>query len=168
MPWTAGSPEGARHADHRRPSAITGPRPWVFLAGCVKDGLDGPWRRQVAEAVADRPGTLLDPERPDWDSSWRESIEDARFAEQVRWELSAQERADLVVMYFGAVSEAPISLLELGLFAPRADGSRRGGELVVVCTEDYRRRGNVEVVCDRYGVPLLSSLDALVERIRGL
>jgi hypothetical protein len=40
------------------------------------------------------------------------------------------------------------------------------GRLVVCCPEGYWRRGNVEVVCHRYGVQLLPILDDLVAEVR--
>ena len=53
-------------------------------------------------------------------------------------------------MYFAPKSRAPIRLLELGLFA-------RSGRLIVCCGDGFWRRGNVEVVCARNGVPMLFS-----------
>ena len=51
-------------------------------------------------------------------------------------------------------TKAPITLLELGLFA----GS---GKLIVCCPAGFWRKGNVEVVCRRFGVPMVADLDAL-------
>jgi hypothetical protein len=51
----------------------------------------------------------------------------------VEWELEAQERADVIAMFFASETRAPITLLELGLFA----GS---GRLVVCCPEGFWRR----------------------------
>jgi hypothetical protein len=73
----------------------------------------------------------------------------------VEWELEAQERAELILMYFAPSTKAPITLLELGLFA-------RTGKLVVACPDGFWRKGNVEVVCSRYGVPLVGHLDTLI------
>ena len=51
-----------------------------------------------------------------------------------------------------------ITLLELGLFA-------RSGKLRVCCPEPFWRKGNVDVVCARYGVPLLPSLKGLIDEV---
>ncbi len=147
------------------PAPLAGPRPWVFLAGSIDDGRAAPWQAEVVRALDGLPGTLLNPRRDDWDSTWRQSLDDPRFVEQVTWELAAQEQADVVAMYFAPGSHAPITLMEFGLFAPLSDATRRGGELVVACPDDYWRRGNVEVACLRYGMTLLDSLDALVEEV---
>src|SRR5262249_13162647 len=55
--------------------------------------------------------------------------------------------------------KSPITLLELGLFA-------RSGKLVVCCPVGFWRRGNIEVVCARYGIPLVDSLKALIDLVR--
>jgi hypothetical protein len=35
----------------------------------------------------------------------------------------------------------------------------RSGKLLVCCPEGFWRKGNVEIVCARYGVPLVGELD---------
>jgi hypothetical protein len=134
-------------------------RPGVFLAGSIEMGRAACWQAQVEAALADLDVTLLNPRRDGWDSSWQQTIQDSRFREQVEWELAAQEKADLIAMYFAPDTQAPITLLELGLAA-------RSGRLVVCCPEGYWRKGNVDVVCARYGVPMADDLDALVTAVR--
>lgn len=143
------------------PHPLAGPRPWIFLAGSIDNGAAEPWQQAFVARMRAFSGTLLNPRRADWDASWKQSIEDLRFREQVEWELAALETCDLIVMYFAPASKAPITLLELGLFAPHHT-HRRGGSLVVACPEGYWRRGNVEVVCNRYEIPLVDSFEALV------
>ncbi len=131
----------------------------VFLAGSIEMGLAEPWQERVEEALADVDVTILNPRRDDWDATWRQSIQDARFREQVEWELAAQERAALIALYFAPATKAPVTLLELGLFA-------RSGKVVVCCPDGYWRKGNVEVVCARYGVPLVEELAELIAEVR--
>jgi hypothetical protein len=131
----------------------------VFLAGSIEMGAAAPWQDEIAAALAGAPVTLWNPRREAWDPTWRQSIDEPRFHEQVTWELDAQEQADLIVMYFAPGTRSPITLLELGLFA-------RSGKLVVCCPEGFWRRGNVEVVCQRYGVPRVDHLAELVVAIR--
>jgi hypothetical protein len=128
----------------------------VFLAGSIAMGAAPPWQAEIARALAPHDLTVLDPRRDEWDSSWRQDIAEPRFREQVEWELEAQERADLIAMYFAPSTQAPVTLLELGLFA------RKKGGLVVCCPDGFWRRGNVQVVCARYGVPTVETLDELV------
>ena len=131
----------------------------VFLAGSIEMGLAGDWQAEVIAALADLDIIILNPRRTDWDSSWRQSIDDTRFREQVEWEIAAQERADLIAMYFAPETRAPITLLELGLFA-------NSGKQVVCCPDGYWRKGNVEVVCARYRIPLVETLAELIALVR--
>jgi hypothetical protein len=52
-------------------------------------------------------------------------------------------------------TKAPISLLELGLFA-------RSDRVVVGCPDGFWRRGNVEIVCQRYGCALAGEWEEFV------
>lgn len=135
-----------------------GPSPSVFLAGSIEMGLAEDWQIQVARALSDLDVLILNPRRDEWDASWEQSIDNPLFREQVEWELAALERAD-VVAYFAPATKAPVTLLELGLCA-------RAGRLVVCCPAGYWRRGNVQVVCRRYRVPLLDCLPDLVAEVR--
>jgi hypothetical protein len=89
-----------------------------------------------------------------------QSASNPPFREQVEWELEGLERATVVAMYFAPGTRSPVTLLELGLFA-------RSGKLLVCCPEGFWRKGNVEVVCARYGVPLVNELAELVGLLRG-
>lgn len=131
----------------------------VFLAGSIEMGLAESWQERVEQALADLPVAILNPRRDEWDSSWEQSITNRPFREQVEWELDAQERADVIAMYFAPSTKAPITLLELGLFAA-------SGKVVVCCPPGYWRRGNVEVVCARYSVPLVRDLVELISIVR--
>lgn len=122
-------------------------------------GVASRWQDAVIDGLEDRSGTILNPRRSAWDSSWKQSIDNPVFREQVEWELASLEAADQVAMYFDPTTRAPITLLELGLVAA-------SGKLVVACPDGYWRRGNVQVVCDRYRVPLLPDLPALQTWLR--
>ena len=54
---------------------------------------------------------------------------------------------------------SPISLLEFGLHA-------RSGKMVVFCPEGFWRKGNVDIVCERYGIPQVEEMEELVTLIR--
>ena len=134
----------------------------VFLAGSIEMGKAENWQERVASALSDAPNlTILNPRRDNWDSSWVQSIHNPEFRRQVEWELPAQEIADVIFMYFAPDTKAPITLLELGLFA-------RSGKLIVCCPDGFWRKGNVEVVCRRYGVRLFNDLDAGIAQLRRL
>lgn len=129
-------------------------QPSVFLAGSIEMGRAELWQDAVAAALRDQPLTILNPRRDDWDASWEQSSVNPQFVAQVTWELDAQERADLIAMYFAPETYAPITLLELGLFAA-------SGKLLVCCPPGYWRKGNVGVVCARYDIPQVPTLTEL-------
>jgi hypothetical protein len=135
--------------------------PSLFLAGSIAQGQAEPWQAVVEAALAERELLILNPRRDDWDSSLRQAIDEPAFCEQVNWELDAQEAADRIVMYFDPATTAPITLLELGLFA-------RSSKLLVCCPPGFWRKGNVDLVCLRYGIPQVETLAALIEQIEDL
>jgi hypothetical protein len=137
----------------------------VFLAGTTTRTAGPDWRETLTEALAHLPVAVFNPLRADWDSTWREDVTFAPFREQVEWELDMQERADVVVVYFGPGTDAPISLLELGLCA-------RARKAFVVCHREYRKRGNVQIVCQRFGLEFMDAAGdwapAISNKVQGL
>jgi len=98
---------------------------------------------------------LLNPRRIDWDASWKQEKRNPQFNEQVSWELAGLEQADVIVCYLAPGTKSPVSMLELGLFA-------RSGKLVVCCPEGFWRKGNIDIVCEKYGVRQVGSLTEMV------
>lgn len=135
--------------------------PKLFLAGSIEMGSATDWRATVVEALASDDITFLDPWRDDWDASWKQEIGDEQFRTQVEWELDALEAADAILMCFEPGTFAPISLLEFGLFAGL-------GNMVVCCPEGFWRKGNVDIVCKRYGIPITESLEEAVWALQAM
>ncbi len=131
------------------------PRPWIFLAGSIEMGKAVDWQIEIVSCLQNQRGTILNPRRDDWDSSWVQSISNAPFREQVEWELGAMEAADRILLYLAPGTRSPISLLELGLF--------KGPKLVVCCPEGFWRKGNVDIACARYGIQEVVGLADLAE-----
>lgn len=128
----------------------------VFLAGSIDNGAAEDWQTTVERFFADRDDlVLLNPRREDWDDSWRQEFKDPQFYQQVNWELTGLDRADRILLYLAPGSKSPISLLELGLYA-------RSGKLSVCCPPGFWRRGNVEIVAERYGIPFYDRLADLL------
>lgn len=126
----------------------------VFLAGSIDNGKAEFWQDDLVSALAETEIVILNPRRSDWDSSWDASISNPLFKAQVEWELEGLERADLIALYFAPNSQAPISLLELGLFAD-------SNKTIVCCPEGYWRKGNVDIVCQKYGIRQVEDLEEL-------
>lgn len=121
--------------------------PLVFLAGSIEMGAAENWQNKLITELEGFPVVLLNPRRDDWDASWAQRIDFPQFREQVEWELGAMERANIIAMYFSPGSKSPISLLEFGLWAGRCPE-----KLVVFCPDGFWRKGNVDIVCRRFGV----------------
>lgn len=132
----------------------------IFLAGSIDMGGAPDWQKEVAAQLADLDVLLLNPRRDDWDDSWTQSITDPQFKEQVTWELQAQEDADLIVFYFADGSKSPITLLEMGL----AVGDNR--EAIIFCTDKFYRKGNVDVVAERYHYTVATTMKEFIDLIR--
>jgi hypothetical protein len=135
----------------------------VFLAGSIEMGQAADWQQSLINSLSDLSDDLIlmNPRRKDWDSSWIQSIDNINFKQQVDWELSHLESADLAVFYFDPKTKAPITLMELGLCCGRGEP-----QSVVCCPEGYWRRGNVEILCNKSEITFLDNLDQLSKHIR--
>lgn len=127
----------------------------VFLAGTTSKVDTADWRETFSSSLSKHPITIYNPYRADWDSAWREDVNFAPYREQVLWELDKQAKADLVVVYFHPATQAPVSLLEFGLSAEVP------GKVIAVCPEGYWKRGNVQIVSQKFGVELLDDIEKL-------
>ena len=130
----------------------------IFLAGSIEMGKAEDWQKKVVDALADYPIQFLNPRRDDWDSSLEQTIENKQFKEQVTWELDGLEASNFIILYFDKDTKSPISLLELGLHA-----CCNPEKLVVLCPEGFWRKGNVDIVCDKYDVIQVKNFDELIE-----
>ena len=130
-------------------------RPWIFLAGSIEMGAAENWQERIVAAFSKY--TILNPRREPWDYSWEQSITNKQFREQVEWELQAQEDADLIIFHFDPKTKSPITLLELGLFKSKA---------IVHCPEGYWRKGNIDIVCNRYKVKQVASFQDLIDNVQ--
>lgn len=135
----------------------------VFLAGSIDMGFAIDWQAYIIEELEEFENpenlTILNPRRADWDASWEATTDNPEFTKQVNWELDGLEKADLIVMYLAPNTKSPITLLELGLHA-------QNNNLVICCDEKFWRKGNVDIVCQRYGIKKVASLENLIKEIR--
>lgn len=125
----------------------------IFLAGSIEMGTAEEWQKKVINDLKNE-WIILNPRRTDWDSTWEQSIDNPQFKEQVTWELSGIERADVVLVYIDPATKAPITLLELGILS-----QLKPSKTIVVCPDGYWRKGNVDIICDRYKVKMFMTLD---------
>jgi hypothetical protein len=146
---------------HKPPLRKEIDRPSVILYGAIQSDPAKDWQGYLTVSLSDLPIAILNPRRDDWDSSWIEDISFPPFKDQVEWEMDHARIADIIVFYFandpGVLQ--PITLLELGLYAGT-------GKAVVYCPQGFWKRGNVQVVCQRYGIDMYETLEELGKNVR--
>jgi hypothetical protein len=128
----------------------------VFLAGSIEMGKAIDWQAEVSQALEKYPIQILNPRRHDWDSNWVQEKTNPQFNEQVNWEIDALRDAQIVLFNFVPGTISPISLFELGHMVDY------GSKVLVCCPKGFHRKGNVDVVCEKYSVPVYESLDQLI------
>ena len=133
----------------------------IFLAGSIEMGRAVEWQKRVVEDLEDVDVVLLNPRRRDWDSSWEHSINHLQFRQQVEWELQALDDSDIIVMYFDPETKSPITLMELGIHA-----ATNPSKVIVCCPDGFWRKGNIDIVCARYGVAQVEDLNDLIFALR--
>ena len=147
----------------KAPTRIRGipPSPSVFLAGSIDMGSAVDWQTRVMKELEYFPGTIYNPRRDDWDSSWKQTDDDPQFRAQVDWELDFLRWSDHVFMFISAESKAPITLLEFGMVA-----NTQPSKLHICVENGFYRRGNIEVVCRRQGILLHNNLDVAIDAFK--
>ena len=132
----------------------------IALFGSIEMGSAIKWQ-QAFEDEMNRRGSnaiIFNPRRDDWDSSWGD--DHPELSRQISWELFVGEEADVIVVYFDPTTKAPISLMELGMAA-----KTKPNRTIVCCPEGYWRRKNVQMVCERYGIEQVPTLDDIVTSV---
>lgn len=125
----------------------------IFLAGSIEMGNAEEWQNYIIEKLSQKDNLIIyNPRRNDWDSSWEQKETNLEFNHQVNWELNKLMVSNIIFMYFSPNTKSPISLLELGLFAST-------GKMIVVCPDGFWRKGNVQIVCNRYNIPIFNTFE---------
>lgn len=138
------------------PTKIPSDSKLLFLAGSIEMGKAENWQQRVERLLESSSWVILNPRRDDWDSSWEQNKDNKQFREQVEWELQGLENALAIILYFDPSTKSPISLLELGIFS-------HSRKLIVVCPEGFWRKGNVDIVCERYGIKQVSTIEEAIK-----
>lgn len=60
------------------------------------------------------------------------------------------------MVYFAPNSKSPITLAELGIACGKFPQ-----KVIVCCPQMFYRKGNVDIICHRYGVKQIATLDEL-------
>ena len=128
----------------------------VFLAGSIEMGKAEEWQTEFCNKFQSYDINILNPRRNEWDSSWVQSIDNPVFKEQVEWELKGLDVSDLIIMYLQPATASPISMLELGLYA-------HSKKMIVCCPDGFWRKGNIDIVCEMYGITTCDNKDQLIQ-----
>lgn len=132
----------------------------IFLAGSIEMGIAEDWQTLIEQNLSsERNLCILNPRRNHWDTSWKQEKTNVAFHEQVSWELDGLEKADLIAFYFSPQTKSPVSMLELGLFAI-------SGKVLVCCPQGFWRKGNVDIVCERFEIPQVNTLNEMINYIK--
>lgn len=129
----------------------------IFLAGSIEMGNAPMWQPIVENRLESYDGIILNPRRDDWDSTWVQSKDNPKVREQVEWELNGLSAVNLIVMYLAGNTISPISLLELGLHST--------DNIIVYVDNEFKRKGNVEIVSERYGIQCFNDFDMFLDDI---
>jgi len=130
----------------------------IFLAGSIESGKAFDWQNYFVKKLVNHDVTFINPRRFDWDNSQETKIDNPYFVNQVQWELDGIDYADYIFMYFDISTKSAITLLELGIIA-----ATNPEKLIVVCNDKYWRKGNVDIICDRFNVTTLPTLNTAID-----
>jgi hypothetical protein len=132
----------------------------VFLAGSIEMGVAEDWQTAITEIFKDEDVTFLNPRRDDWDSSWEQKESNPEFNHQVNWELTQLTESDIAFFNILPDTKSPITLMELGVCAAIHQ------HVIVCCPTGFWRKGNVDVICSRAGIPVFENFDAAIGALR--
>ena len=138
----------------------------IFLGGSIEMGKAIDWQSDVvarlthSKCADTRNVIIFNPRR---NASWKQSITNKKFKGQVDWELDHLEDSNLIVMFLQPGTVSPVSLLEIGLFAAEIKAKKK--DMIILCPEGFHRKGNVDIVCQRYGIEQAKNMDDLLKKI---
>lgn len=131
--------------------------PTIFLAGSIEMGAAAMWQDDITNQFVDLDVTIFNPRRDDWDPSWEQDINNPVFNEQVNWELDHIEMSDIVLFHFDPNTMSPITLMEFGICTK----PKLVTNLIVNCPQGFWRKGNVDIVCQRYQIQQVNGIEEL-------
>lgn len=142
----------------------------LFLAGSIEMGKADMWQDDIIEFIKTISNVnieeihIYNPRRENWDNSWKQSIDEPEFRQQVEWELGLIERSNIVVFYLQPGTNSPISLMELGIVSQDSFAMKK--HVIVLCPEGFHRKGNVDVTAMWFDMQLAKDLQDFKERLR--
>lgn len=138
----------------------------IFLGGSIELGAARNWQNELIQWLESREYAdklvILNPRRPHWDASWPvDNPDHPQLREQIEWELTHQDQADIIVYLMAHDTISPITLFELGMYAHKNP--------VIYIEDGFLRRANVIVTAQHFNWPYQENwndfLAALEQRI---
>lgn len=143
----------------------------IFLGGTIEMGNSRNWQGEFFTKLSSKLFSskqkestqiaVLNPRRDNWDSTWKQTIKNKNFKDQVNWEMDMLHCSDIIVFNILPNSKSPITLLEIGYIA----GLPHTKKVFICCPDEFYRKGNIEVVCDRYGFNLFDDEDEMFDEV---
>lgn len=131
----------------------------IFLAGTIDMGKSFDWQKDLLGKLQHLPNLVVyNPRRDDYDPSWPQTTDNPLFVEQVNWELDHLEKVDIILIHYEPGSTSQISLLEHGLFWHQ--------NMYIHCPEGFSRKGNIDIVCNRFSISQIQNLEDIIEIIQ--
>lgn len=131
----------------------------IFLAGSIEMGKAEDWQLKVTEIFKDYELAFLNPRRDGWDETWTQEKINKEMSHQINWEMDNLDKCYTIFMNILPGTKSPITLLELGLYA-------NSKKIIVCCPDGFWRKANVEIVCDRFNIPLYDNFDDAIEKLK--
>ncbi|MEO6301620.1 MAG: nucleoside 2-deoxyribosyltransferase domain-containing protein, partial [Bacteroidia bacterium] len=97
----------------------------------------------LEEALNKTDVTIFNPRRLDFDPKAKYKSDNPYMVQQIKWELSHLDKADIIVFYFDPNGEAPITLYEMGRVSRDVSELKKKG--LIYCPEGYWKKANVDV-----------------------
>jgi len=131
----------------------------VYLVGNIEMGIAPKWQMDITKHFSSLPIIVLNPRQNHWNTNLKQDISNPEFHKQVQWKLKYQEKAIVIAIYLQPGTISLISLMELGLFI-------KTKKMVICCPDGFHRKGNVQVMCNKYNGKLVEMLNELVEKVK--
>lgn len=133
----------------------------LFLAGSIEQGTAELWQDEIARKLEGKDVVVLNPRRDDWNPDWVQSLDNPNFVEQLDWEISELDAASYVAFYFQPGTKSPISIGEFYYLLPRV--AMGLVHVAVCCPEGFWRKGNIDFMAKKFGVPAFDGLEGLTK-----
>lgn len=124
----------------------------IFLGGTIEMGNSYNWQKDITENIKNVFGErddiyIFNPRRLDFDKDQEQSINNEYFNTQVNWELDYLDLCQIRIFNFEPNTLSPISIGEFTQY-----GLTKPDSILLRCDDEYKRKGNIEIMSERFGI----------------